>query len=255
MPSPNPCQCVKGSRAMQPDLPPHAERATRLLLPPEGLEGHLALPPDPSGVVLFAHASASSRRSPRNVEMAASLRKAGFGTLLFDLLTEAEARDRRNAFDIALLAGRLAAAADSVAARPCCAGLPVGLFGAGTGAAAALIAASMRPGLVRAVVARGGRPDLAAADILARVTAPTLLIVGAEDASVLRLNLAAASSMTCPVELAPVPGAAHHFEEPGALEAVARRAEDWFAAHLAAPMAVGVLSPARSDRATRPAAP
>ncbi|RFU20414.1 dienelactone hydrolase family protein [Geodermatophilus marinus] len=194
------------------------------------LAGDLALPAGARGVVLFAHGSGSSRHSPRNRQVAAALREAGHGTLLVDLLTEAEervdARTRELRFDIGLLAGRLTGAADWLAAEPATAGLPVALFGASTGAAAALVTAADRPDAVRAVVSRGGRPDLAGA-ALARVRAPTLLVVGGADEQVLGLNRDAAARMTAEHEVAVVPGATHLFGEPGALERVVELTVAW----------------------------
>jgi putative phosphoribosyl transferase len=181
--------------------------------------------------VLFAHGSGSGRLSPRNRQVAESLNGAGLGTLLFDLLTDVEEKDRRNVFDVELLAGRLQAARDWVSAEPALERLPVGYFGASTGAAAALIAAADRPADVSAVVSRGGRPDLAA-ERLPSVRAPTLLIVGGADVEVLNLNQAALERLTAPAELAVVPGATHLFEEPGALEQVAELSAAWFTRHL-----------------------
>ncbi|MBW8269283.1 dienelactone hydrolase family protein [Caldovatus aquaticus] len=218
---------------MPPPSSPGIVRTEPLVIPPVGLPGVLELPARPEAVVVFAHGSGSSRLSPRNRQVAAALHHAGLATLLFDLLTEEEAADRRNVFDIGLLARRLAAAMEHVAAHEATAGLPVGLFGASTGAAAALVAAATRPGAVGAIVSRGGRPDLAGEGHLTRVTAPTLFIVGGEDHEVLRLNEWAQSWMTCPTELAIVPGATHLFEEPGALEQVARLAAGWFLRWLA----------------------
>ncbi len=197
------------------------------------LPGELVMPPAPCGVVVFAHGSGSSRLSPRNRRVARALHERALATLLFDLLTDDEATDRRNVFDIALLASRLGEAIDMLSGRPETAALPVGLFGASTGAAAALVAAAERPDAVAAVVSRGGRPDLAG-DALPRVRAPTLLIVGGADRQVLELNEDAARRLHCRHELAIVPGATHLFEEPGALERVAALAADWFAARLAA---------------------
>lgn len=200
------------------------------------LPGLLGRPEGARGLVLFAHGSGSSRLGPRNRTVAEGLRVAGFATLLFDLLTEAEALDRANVFDIPLLAGRVVAAADwAGAALP---RLPLGLFGASTGAAAALVAAAERPGAVRAVVSRGGRPDLAGA-ALAAVRAPTLLIVGEADPELRALNEAALAELDCTAELRIIPGAGHLFEEPGALETVIAHAADWFAAHLGPPAARG----------------
>jgi pimeloyl-ACP methyl ester carboxylesterase len=201
------------------------------------IEGDLRLPPEPNGLVIFAHGSGSSRRSPRNRMVAAHLNQAGFATLLFDLLTAAEedvdVRTRHLRFDIVLLAGRLLAAGEVVAERTDTADLPVGTFGASTGAAAALVAAGERPGSARAVVSRGGRPDLAG-DALPLVQAPTLLIVGSRDHEVIGMNQEAAAHMTCEREIAIVAGATHLFEEPGTLEEAARLATDWFGRHLSA---------------------
>ncbi|GJF27990.1 putative phosphoribosyl transferase [Kitasatospora sp. NE20-6] len=197
------------------------------------LSGTLAVPPGAVGLVLFAHGSGSSRHSPRNRHVAGELRRAGLGTLLLDLLTPEEEPDRAKVFDPVLLGGRLAAVTRLVTARPDCAGLPVGYFGASTGAAAALWAAA-EPGLpVAAVVSRGGRPDLAG-DRLPAVTAATLLIVGGADTTVLELNRRAADALRCEHELAVVPGATHLFEEPGALAAVSGLAAQWFDSRLAA---------------------
>jgi dienelactone hydrolase len=200
------------------------------------LPGDLAHPPGARGLVLFAHGSGSSRQSPRNRHVASVLRQARLATLLFDLLTEdEERRDVLTAefrFDIPRLARRLVAATDWALARPETAGLPVGYFGASTGAAAALIAAAERPQTVRAVVCRGGRPDLAR-EALPRVTAPTLLVVGGADTPVIELNRRALAALRVEARLEIVPGAGHLFEEPGALDAVARLARDWFDRHLA----------------------
>ncbi|PBC76803.1 putative phosphoribosyltransferase [Streptomyces sp. TLI_235] len=196
------------------------------------LLGVLTRPQDALGLVLFAHGSGSGRLSPRNRYVAGELNRAGLATLLFDLLTPAEEIDRVKVFDTELLGGRLAAVTRLVAGRPDCAGLPVGYFGASTGAAAALRAAAEPDLRVAAVVSRGGRPDLAA-DRLAEVTAPTLLIVGGADRTVLELNRQAEARMRAGTALAVVPDAGHLFEEPGALEAVAALAAEWFAEHLA----------------------
>lgn len=198
---------------------------------PARLAGDLALPKPARGLVLFAHGSGSSRASPRNRMVAGVLQAAGLATLLMDLLTPAEAADRANVFDIELLADRLLEALAWVAAEPRTAALPVGLFGASTGAAAALVAAA-RASAVRAVVSRGGRPDLAG-PALPAVRAPVLLIVGGEDHPVMELNEAAARRLGGPHRLVVVPGATHLFEEPGALETVAGLARDWFLVHLA----------------------
>jgi len=192
------------------------------------LEGNLCVPTGARGIVLFAHGSGSSRHSPRNRFVAERLQEAGLATLLFDLLTpEEEARDlhtRRWRFDIDLLARRLLGATDWVAGRG---EFALGYFGASTGAAAALVAATERPALVRAVVSRGGRPDLAGAS-LPRVRSATLLVVGGEDQPVIALNQQALAQLGGPGELAIVPGATHLFEEPGTLEEVARLAGHWF---------------------------
>ncbi|MFK0224499.1 phosphoribosyltransferase family protein [Streptomyces sp. NPDC090303] len=194
------------------------------------LGGRLAVPEDADGVVLFAHGSGSSRHSPRNRAVAAALNRAGLGTLLFDLLTETEATDRTHVFDTPLLAGRLAGATEWLGARPESTGLPLGYFGASTGAAAALWAAGDPASPVSAVVSRGGRPDLAA-EHLAAVRAPTLLVVGGADALVLDLNRRALALLRCENRLTVVGGAGHLFEEPGALEEVADLATSWFAGH------------------------
>lgn len=198
------------------------------------LAGTLALPPAPRGVVLFAHGSGSSRRSPRNTVVARALHAAAVGTLLFDLLTPAEDVDYATRFDIPLLADRLAAATAWLLAQREVAGLPVGWFGASTGAGAALLAAAAPACPVRAIVSRGGRPDLAGARALGAVAAPTLLIVGGEDHEVLALNRAAYAHLRCPKALEIVPGATHLFEEPGTLDRVAALAAAWFARWLPA---------------------
>jgi putative phosphoribosyl transferase len=202
-------------------------------IPADGAElhGDLRLPPAPSGLVIFAHGSGSSRLSPRNIQVAAALTAAGLATLLFDLLTDAEEADRRNVFDIPLLAGRLVAATGWARRETELSGLPVGYFGASTGAAAALCAAADLGDDIRAVVSRGGRPDLAAPR-LAAVTAPTLLIVGGDDQVVVQLNEQAIAALHCPKQLVVVAGATHLFEEPGALEEVAKLAGRWFTGHL-----------------------
>jgi putative phosphoribosyl transferase len=191
------------------------------------LAADLTVPTSAIGWVVFAHGSGSSRRSPRNIDVATALNRAQVATLLFDLLTRDEEADRQNVFDIELLTGRLVAATRWLSARPAAGDLPIGYFGASTGAAAALLAASELGDQVSAVVSRGGRPDLAWHG-LADVRAPTLLIVGGDDRVVLDLNEAAAAQLTCPHELAIVPGATHLFEEPGALERVAELATAWF---------------------------
>lgn len=197
---------------------------------PQGLPGSLAVPEAMHGIVVFAHGSGSSRLSPRNRHVAELLNHAGIGTLLFDLLTPDEETDRRNVFDIELLAGRLDEASRWLADRPEAADTPIGYFGASTGAAAALWAAAVDADEVAAVVSRGGRPDLAGPR-LAAVRAPTLLIVGERDPTVLELNRGAQAAMRCPTHLAVVPGAGHLFEEPGALQTAAELARDWFLDH------------------------
>ncbi|MBS0122931.1 dienelactone hydrolase family protein [Thetidibacter halocola] len=196
-----------------------------------GLEGHLRCPPDPAGLIVFAHGAGSSHRSPRNNRVAGALAAQGFATLLFDLLTEDEAQDRANVFDIPLLGQRMLDALDWTWSQRPLRRLPVGLFGASTGAAAALVAAAQAPDRVGAVVSRGGRPDLAAG-ALPQVRAPVLLIVGGLDEVVVHLNLTAADRLTCPHRTEIVPGATHLFEEPGALDRVTTLAGDWFTQHL-----------------------
>jgi putative phosphoribosyl transferase len=194
------------------------------------LPGLLEVPPGSHSLVVFAHGSGSSRHSPRNREVAEHLNRLGHATLLFDLLTEEESTDRRNVFDIPLLAERLAAVARLVRERSELIGSRLGFFGASTGAAAALDAASELDAGVQAVVSRGGRPDLARH--LESVRAPVLLIVGGEDREVLQLNRQAAARLGGPHELEIIPGASHLFEEPGALDEVSRLAGDWFTRHL-----------------------
>ncbi|MER7739072.1 dienelactone hydrolase family protein [Streptomyces sp. NPDC096538] len=199
------------------------------------LRGDLEIPGGARGMVLFAHGSGSSRLSPRNRAVAGVLRDAGFGTLLLDLLTGTEededAATGRHRFDIGLLAGRLAHAVDWLEGRPDAVDLPVGLFGASAGAAAALVAATERPRRVAAVVSRGGRPDLAG-DALGLVACPVLLVVGGADHEVLDLNRRAAARLSAPHRVDVVPGATHLFAEPGALERVAQLAAGWFGEHL-----------------------
>jgi putative phosphoribosyl transferase len=209
---------------------------TAVEIPVDGkrLQGTLSLPRACVGVVAFAHGSGSSRHSPRNIFVAGVLGDAGIGTLLFDLLTPAEDRDYATRFDIARLSARLIAATEWLAQERTVAGLPIGYFGASTGAAAALVGAARLGTRVRAVVSRGGRPDLAGEDALRRVRAPTLLIVGGEDHTVIRLNREAYTLLECQKELRIVPGATHLFEEPGTLEAVAALAADWFGRWLTA---------------------
>jgi dienelactone hydrolase len=192
------------------------------------LEGLLVLPPKARGLVLFAHGSGSSRHSPRNNFVARELHAQHIGTLLLDLLTVSEDLDYQTRFDIPLLTHRLIAATRWAMLNPATHGLPLGYFGASTGAAAALQAAAAVDEDIRAVVSRGGRPDLAGAHDLARVTAPTLLLVGGEDTEVLALNRDAHARLHCEKELSVIPGATHLFEEPGTLEEVARQAANWF---------------------------
>jgi putative phosphoribosyl transferase len=223
----------------QTNAAPAGQRTVRLSAGPAMLEGELAFPPEARGVVLFAHGSGSGRNGPRNRFVAARLRDAGVATLLFDLLTEEEEiEDRHTArlrFDIGLLAERLVGATDWLVRQRAAAGLPVGYFGASTGGGAALAAAAERPDLIAAVVSRGGRPDLAG-DALLSVQAPTLLIVGGEDGSVINLNEEALARLGAPVkELSIVPDASHLFEEAGKLEEVARLAADWFGRYLVLP--------------------
>ena len=192
----------------------------------------LIIPQRAAGVVLFAHGSGSSRHSPRNKYVANQLREARLGTLLIDLLTPEEDETYRTRFDIGLLTQRLAGAARSLAREPQTKDLPVGLFGASTGAAAALEVAAALPEAIRAVVSRGGRPDLASRAALHKVKAPTLLIVGGDDTGVIELNEQAYAELGCEKRLEIVPGATHLFEEPGTLEEVARLAAQWFTRHL-----------------------
>lgn len=207
-------------------------RAVAVIADAVTLSGDLVLPSAARGLVLFAHGSGSSRLSPRNRYVAGVLNEDGLATLLFDLLTPAEDTDRAARFDIPLLARRLVAACAWVRSQRELNGLPIGLFGASTGAAAALIAAAELGESVRAVVSRGGRPDLAPPEALARVRAPTLLIVGEWDREVLALNRGAARHLRCEHDLVIVPGATHLFEEPGTLEQAAVAARDWFVRYL-----------------------
>ena len=196
------------------------------------LSGFLDVPENARRLVIFAHGSGSGRHSPRNQHVAAGLNRVGMATLLVDLLTPEEERDRRNVFDVRLLARRLREAAEWAAEVPQLGVLPLGYFGASTGAAAAIIAASMPGDRAVAIVSRGGRPDLAGAAALGGVKAPTLLIVGSLDQDVLGLNHDAMALMTAPSELITVPGASHLFEEPGTLDKVIDLATRWFTAHL-----------------------
>lgn len=202
-----------------------------IVVEPDGLAGSLGVPADARGLVIFAHGSGSGRFSPRNNYVAERLRHAGLATLLLDLLTPEEEADRRNVFDIPLLASRLSAAAKWAEAIRPTRDLPLGFFGASTGAGAALLAASTAGPRLRAIVSRGGRPDLAGAPALARVQAATLLIVGGRDLPVIDLNEAAMRHLRCPRELVIVPGAHHLFEEPGTLDVVVGYATHWFLRH------------------------
>jgi dienelactone hydrolase len=212
------------------------EREVRAAAGPVTLQGNLALPQAARGIVVFAHGSGSSRHSPRNRRVARQLNDARLATLLVDLLTPQEEvvdlRTAQHRFDIGLLAERLVGAIDWLDEFPDTSGLRIGCFGASTGAAAALIAAAERPSLVGVVVSRGGRPDLAG-PALARVQAPTLLIVGGSDPVVIELNEVALEQLRCEKKLVIVPGATHLFEEPGALDEVARLASDWLVRYLA----------------------
>jgi putative phosphoribosyl transferase len=203
----------------------------RLVVDGAGLEGELVVPARARGLVVFAHGSGSSRHSPRNRYVAGVLNDGGFATLLVDLLTPDEALQHANVFDVDLLTTRLLAVVDWVRHEPRTVDLPVGLFGASTGAAGALCAAAAAPDEIAAVVSRGGRPDLAG-PALGAVAAPTLLIVGARDDVVLGLNEDAAQALVCEHRLVVVPGATHLFEEPGTLEVAANLARAWFLQHL-----------------------
>lgn len=194
------------------------------------LKGDLAVPDAPHGLVIFAHGSGSSRLSSRNRAVAAELNRAGFATLLFDLLTEEEDETYANRFDIQLLTRRLVTVTKWATEK--LPDVPLGYFGASTGAAAALFAAAELKDAIQAVVSRGGRPDLAL-DGLPKVTAPTLLIVGGDDTEVIELNRLALAQLRCTKDISIVPGATHLFEEPGALEQVSELAKSWFARHLA----------------------
>lgn len=198
------------------------------------MEGMLELPPAPAGIVLFAHGSGSSRLSPRNNYVAAELRKAAIGTLLLDLLTQQEDQIYQTRFNIALLTERLDIAAGWLRQRASSAALPLGLFGASTGAAAAVQLAARCGADIAALVSRGGRPDLAGRQALEKVSAPTLLIVGGLDDGVIELNQAAYAVLQCEKHLDIVPGATHLFEEPGTLEVVAGLAANWFVRHFPA---------------------
>ena len=213
-------------------------RAAEVEAGPLRLPGTLTVPDHPRGVVVFVHGSGSSRLSPRNTRVADALNDAGFATLLFDLLTEEEEADRRNVFDIHLLAERLVGVVEWLEGQEAIAGLPLGLFGASTGAAAALVAAERLGPRVAAIVSRGGRPDLAG-EALGFVRAPVLLVVGGNDTDVLALNRIALTRLAGEAALSVVPGASHLFPEPGALDRVVGLALDWFEARLADDRAAG----------------
>lgn len=214
------------------ETPPGTPHARRVEIPPLGLIGDLVVPKDPRGIILFAHGSGSSRLSPRTTFVASELNARGFATLLFDLLTPVEGQDRRNVFGIPRLAERVVEASMWIASEPDIADLPLGLFGASTGAGAALVAAAELKERIAAVVSRGGRPDLAAEN-LPDVSAPTLLIVGSPDHDVIAPNEKALAALTCEKALKIVPGAGHLFEEPGTLAAATAHAVEWFEKHLA----------------------
>lgn len=219
---------------MRPQVAAHVDEV-HIELDQVALDGFLTIPEDPQGMVIFAHGSGSSRYSSRNQYVAEVLNDAHLATLLFDLLTpdehEIDARTRAWRFNIPLLARRTAGAVEWTRAHDSARGLPIGIFGASTGAAAALIAAAELPQHVRAVVSRGGRPDLAGV-ALPRVQAPTLLIVGGFDMPVIAMNEDAAQAMRAETRLEIIPGASHLFEEPGTLESAARLAQEWFVMHL-----------------------
>ncbi len=208
-----------------------AQRQVIIPVQEHKLIGDLTVPSTAAGLVIFVHGSGSSRHSPRNQAVAKYLNQNHQATLLFDLLTHDEDQNRMFVFDIALLSSRLLAATHWIRRHAELSGLPFGFFGASTGAAAALVAAAELGGEVAAVVSRGGRPDLAGAESLARVEAPTMLLVGGADTHVLELNRWAKQRMHCFCQLAIVPGASHLFEEPGALDVVVRTAGDWFTDH------------------------
>jgi pimeloyl-ACP methyl ester carboxylesterase len=219
-----------------PDDPrPPDLRSQAVRIGPMGLPGEFVVPARAGGIVVFAHGSGSSRLSPRNRHVARILQAQDLATLLFDLLDEAEALDRARVFDIPLLARRLGLALDHLGADATLGALPIGLFGASTGAAAALVAAADRPADVAAVVSRGGRPDLAL-ERLPEVRAPTLLIVGGRDVEVLELNRRALAALDASARLEVVPGATHLFEEPGTLDVAAALAARWFRHHLLEPI-------------------
>ena len=211
---------------------PDGDKPLLVTVEPHGLKALLRVPRQPRGIVLFAHGSGSGRLSPRNNHVAQELFDAGFASLLADLLRPEEESDRANVFDIPLLARRLRSAADWIGQQAETAALPIGYFGASTGAGAALLAASAPDDRVRAIVSRGGRPDLAGSRALARVRAPTMLIVGSRDLPVIELNRVALGHLRVAKELVIVPGAHHLFEEPGTLDQVVEHAIRWFATYL-----------------------
>jgi putative phosphoribosyl transferase len=231
MPMPGKGFVYTGSQGPKPSRAGVHERSVQILLGQADLVGDLVVPEQATGLVLFAHGSGSSRLSPRNRYVAGILNGAGLATLLVDLLTTQEEhidlQTREFRFNIGLLAERLIGLTEWQSAYPDLSALSLGYFGASTGSAAALIAAAARPQRVRAVVSRGGRPDLAASS-LPRVQSPTLLIVGGDDAPVIELNQQAFEALQCDKKLDIVPGATHLFEEPGTLETVARLAADWY---------------------------
>lgn len=213
-------------------MKPALERLVHIPVDGVQIEGMLELPANAQGIVLFAHGSGSSRHSPRNNFVAKELHAQHLGTLLLDLLTVAEDLDYQTRFDIPLLTHRLLVATRWVLQHPATQRLPIGYFGASTGSAAALQAAAAVSDTIKAVVSRGGRPDLAGHHDLARVAAPTLLLVGGRDEEVLELNREAHARLHCEKELSVIPGATHLFEEAGTLEEVARQAAAWFSRHL-----------------------
>ncbi|MDD1526483.1 hydrolase [Bradyrhizobium sp. WBOS7] len=218
------------------------DQSLEVIIPPLGLAGMLTLPDNPRGLVAFAHGSGSSRFSVRNIAVAQELNARRFATLLFDLLTPQEEHDRANVFNVGMLGKRLVAAVDWLQGlKPAVACLPIGLFGASTGAAAALIAAAQLPDRIAAVVSRGGRPDLAG-EALPHVRAPTLLIVGGADVGVIELNEEARSWLGGLTALEIIPGATHLFPEPGAMDAVIEHASRWFERYLQAPTSVRAAS-------------
>jgi putative phosphoribosyl transferase len=233
-PTPEPVAAPERSSGGAGD-PPLLDAEVQIRAGTSALAGHLTIPESTRGVVAFAHGSGSSRHSPRNRQVASILNDAGLGTLLFDLLTPDEELNRQNVFDIELLARRLADATRWLRTVPQARDLPIGYFGASTGAGAALLAAAEPDAKLAAIVSRGGRPDLAAPR-LGDVRAPTLLIVGGRDDVVLELNRLAQAQMRCESRLAVVPGATHLFEEPGALRQAAELGRDWFLAHLPVPV-------------------